>query len=200
MQAGSTVRSYLLYIILAIIGYALIAGGLAILFRNASLFNNPLLIGAFVIALTLLFNPFRKQLQQSIDRVFFSNQVTQQDHLASFNRELSQVNKIQKIVALLRMYIYEGVHPSAIHIFLHDSQSDQYIAAIDEKGIATTDLRFPGDSQLSKIAQGRSKLFHLDDPDNLKKVPHSSNPASICWVARYWHFYPERMEWLAGWF
>ena len=173
MQAGSSFRSQILYIILALIGYALIAGGLALIFRNDSLVLNPLLIGIFVIVLTLFFNPFRKQLQQNIDRVFFRNQTTQQDRIIKFNQALSQAISLQNIVVLLRGYIDEGLHPSTIHIYLRDNLSGQYIAAANEHGEPTSDLRFPGDSQFSQIAHGRVKLIHLGDANELKKIPHS---------------------------
>ena len=173
MQAGTTYKSYLLYIILAIMGYALIAGGLALLFRNLSLLINPLLIGVFIIFLTLLFNPFRKQLQQNIDWVFFGNQATQQELILKFNQELYQNNRLQSIVSLLRKYLQEGLNPSTIHIFLHDNLSDQFTATADENNHPTSDLRFPGDTQLQQIAQGRGKLVLLGDPFTLKKLPHS---------------------------
>src|SRR3990172_4124264 len=173
MQAGSSTRSHIVYILLAIIGYALIAGGLALIFRNDSIVLNPLLIGIVIIALTLLFNPFRKQLQQNIDWAFFRNQTTQQDRIIKFNQALSQTISLQNIVVLLRGYIDEGLHPSTIHIYLHDNLSRQYIAAADEHGGPTSDLRFPGDSQFSQIARGNVKLVSLEDANVLKKIPLS---------------------------
>ncbi|MEA3352005.1 MAG: GAF domain-containing protein, partial [Chloroflexota bacterium] len=59
---------------------------------------------------------------------------------------------------LLRQCIDKSLAPSHLHIFLHDSLSEYYLATKDERGQPTTDLRFAFNSVLPQTLS-RSKSF-----------------------------------------
>ncbi|NTW01346.1 MAG: hypothetical protein HGA19_08535 [Oscillochloris sp.] len=55
---------------------------------------------------------------------------------------------LSEILTILRQQIMASLTPGLLHIYLYDALSDQYLAAPDETGQTTSDLRFAEDSVL----------------------------------------------------
>ena len=152
---------------LAAAGYALLVGGLSLLFGTQLQSNNPALIGLMVLLLAILLNPIRTRLQQSINALFFRGHMAYQERLQTFGRELTQTIDLVAIVSLLQATVQQGMHPTQLHIFLRDALSGQYIAEPGENGQTTTDIRFPANSALVQTLTIRRSSIFLGGSDTL---------------------------------
>ena len=155
---------------LAIAGYALLVSGLSLIAGGGLRPNNPYVIGLMVFLLALFLNPVRNRLQQAVDAVFFRGQVVLRSRLQLFGYELTQALDLAGILALLRQYAGQGLQPAGLHIFVHDPLSDYYVAAPDEQGAPTTDLRFPATSPLVQALSQRHDPLYLGEGEALPQA------------------------------
>lgn len=156
-------RRGILYVALSIIlvgGYALLVSGLSLLFGERLGSTHPLLVGLTLFLLAVLFNPLRDKLQQSLDSVFLRGQRAYQQHLSQFTHELTNALEPPLIHRTLREYISSTLMPGRLHIYTYDPLTDQYVAAPDETGRPTSDIRFAANSPLVQyMYRGRLPLY-----------------------------------------
>jgi signal transduction histidine kinase len=154
---------YAILAILTISSYIFLVGGLSLVFGNVISAGNPLVIGIFIFLLAIIFNPLRDYLQKAVDRYFFRGQIVYREMQQAFGRELTQVMELAEIVALLRRFIDQSLSPSFLHIYLYDPLSGHYIATANEKGILTSDIRFPSNSVLVHVLSRQRGALYLAD-------------------------------------
>jgi signal transduction histidine kinase/putative methionine-R-sulfoxide reductase with GAF domain len=151
---------YSLMAILIAVGYALIAGGLGLLFSGSLGTPNLLANGLAFFILALGLYPLRQGLQNRIDAIFFRGQHAYQERVQTFSGELTHLVDLPSILQTLRTSIDTSLAPSVLHIYIYDPLSDQYIAAPDSHGRSTSDLRFSKSSSLvTLLEQQRFPLF-----------------------------------------
>jgi len=151
---------YGLLTVLVSTGYALLAGGLGLIFSGSAQLENPLFTGLafFILALAIL--PLRQKLQDGIDAVFFHGQRAYQERVQTFSGELTSLVDLKSILQTLRSSLQNSLNPVTLHLFIYDPLSDQYIAAPDEQNRSTSDLRFATSSALvNLLTQQRFPLF-----------------------------------------
>ena len=158
---------YLLLSGLAVLMYALLVSGLALVFGSALRPTSPIAVGLMVFVLALLLNPLRERLQQAVDAVFFRGTSAYRDRLQVFGHALTQAIDLPAIADLLRQSINGSLLPSQLHIFFHDALSDQYVAVMDQNNRPTTDLRFSARSALVQALTGQRGSIFLGDSASL---------------------------------
>lgn len=173
---------YALLTVMAASAYALLVSGASLLLGSALPPTHPLIIGLMVFLIAVAFNPVRTRLQGMVDQRFFRGQAVYRERLDSFSRQLTAVQELPAILAVLRSYVEEGLYPSVTHIFIHDSLSDQYAAApaLEAPGpgsaadpaaaVPTTDLRFPAASSLVQVLARRRGSIFLGGSDSLPSL------------------------------
>lgn len=164
--------SYALLTILALSGYFFLALGPSLLLGVAIGPDNPFLIAATVIFTAFVFNRVRIGLQEKIDQIFFRGERVHQERLNLFTRELTNAVTLSEILTILRQQIMASLTPGLLHIYLYDALSDQYLAAPDETGQTTSDLRFAEDSVLPvTLRKDRFPIFIDQD-----RMPEAIRP------------------------
>jgi signal transduction histidine kinase len=158
-------------------GYALLVSGASLVFGEVVSASNPLLIGFLVFILALCLNPLRLYLQKAVDNVFFKGQTGYREQMQEFGHELTQILDLEGTTAVLREYVARAFFPAQFHIFVHDAPNDHYIAAQDDRGRLTSDLRFTADSSISQVLAHRKASLFL-------KGGHSLPPTLIAERAR----------------
>jgi signal transduction histidine kinase len=156
-------RRGLLYALLSVItvgGYALLVSGVSLIFGQRLQSAHPLVIGLTIFLLALLFNPLRDRLQQSLDMIFLRGQRAYQERLKQFAHELTNALDLPTIQQNLRETIQSTLMPSLLHIYTYDLLMDQFVAAPDETGQPTSDIRFAANSPLVQyMYRGRQPLY-----------------------------------------
>ena len=151
---------YSLMAILITMGFALIAGGLGLLFSGTLGTSNLLINGLAFFILAMALVPLRQGLQNRIDAVFFHGHHAYQERVQTFSGELTHLVDLPSIVKTLRATIISSLAPSIFHIYLYDPLSDQYLAANDTEGRPSSDLRFSKSSSLvTHLGQKNFPLF-----------------------------------------
>ncbi len=161
--------SYALLSVITVFSYAFLVWGGTLIFGTLFSANNPLVIGGMIFILSLTFIPLRLSLQRRVDSVFFRGQTVYRERMQRFSRELTVTVELPKIIKLLYRYIDESVAPSQMHIFLHDTLSDQYAASPDETGKLTTDIRFSMNSALVQSLTGDQPSLFLGELESLPR-------------------------------
>ncbi|NCP87256.1 MAG: hypothetical protein CO094_12465 [Anaerolineae bacterium CG_4_9_14_3_um_filter_57_17] len=162
---------YAILTMLALSGYVLLSIGLSMVFGITVRPDNPLLIGLMVFLVVLLLNPVRARLQEVIDSIFFRGERAHQERLKAFTRALTSAVDAPDILRILREQVSLSLLPGTLHIYTYDVVGDQYIAARDETGNATSDIRFVPTSPLAQeLRKERLPLFvdELHMPTNLQ--------------------------------
>lgn len=201
MQLDTIISRSVLYGILAIMvvgGYALLVAGVTLLTGAVLRPDNPLLVGAAIFTIALLFNPLKKRLEDILDRTFFQGDRAYQAGLKTFSGDLTQEVDLLGIVKVLRRYVEQSLAPSQVHIFLLDSLGDQYAASKDENGKPTSDLKFGGNSPLvAALAERHSPVFIAD----LAQPPAelSAEKARLALLQAQYHLPLPGRQRLAGW-
>ncbi len=156
---------YALLTILAVSGYALLVGGLSLIFGDRITADNPVVIGLMVFLLALFLNPLRTKLQNLIDRAFLRGQQVYQEQTEAFSRELNPAMDLISIITLLRKYVTETLAPEQLHIYLRDSLLDLFLPMADESGQPTSDIRFPVNGALPQVLAMEDTLFIKAEDD-----------------------------------
>jgi signal transduction histidine kinase len=151
---------YGLMALLVTLGYGLIVAGASFFMGGGAQVTNPFLMGFIVFLLVVGFNPLRESLQKLVDRAFLRGRTTYQERIQTFSRLLTEAFDLSTTLSLLRKTIREGLDPTVLHIFVMDPASGYYLAAPDEQGQPTTDVRFSLKSSFSNLlARRREALF-----------------------------------------
>ena len=123
--------SYALLLALIVLGYALVAAGAGLLLGSQVPADNPLLLGAFVFLVALVFSPLQTRLRALVDRVFFRGRRASRERLAEFSHALTEAGDIPAIVAALHTTLADTVQPEAAHVFLADGESGEPMVPAD---------------------------------------------------------------------
>jgi signal transduction histidine kinase/putative methionine-R-sulfoxide reductase with GAF domain len=170
MQADLVLSSGLQYGLMSVIvsvGYALLAAGLGLVAGSLIPVGSALFTGFIFFLLALLVNPLREWTQHMVDTVFFRGRRAFQGRLQTFSGDLTKVVDLSGILNILRRSVEETLAPSRLHIFIYDPLIDLYVAAPDESGRSTSDLRFPMISGLViRLGEQRSPLL-LSEQDTI---------------------------------
>ena len=158
---------YALLTIIVVGGYALLVGGMSLVLGSVLTATNPYLIGMLVFLLAVFLNPVRTGLQSLVDTVFFKGQKVYRDRIQSFNQELNPVMELSTILDLLRQYVERSLMPTQLHIFVHDSVRDHFVATPDETERPTSDIRFAANSALPQMLASRNTFIFLGDDTEL---------------------------------
>jgi signal transduction histidine kinase/putative methionine-R-sulfoxide reductase with GAF domain len=170
MQADLVVSSGLQYglmSVIVVVAYSLLAAGLGVGTGGLLSGGNALLTGLIFFVLAIAVNPLRDWTQHLVDTVFFRGKRAFQGRLQTFSGDLTRVVDLPGILKILRRSVEDTLTPSRMHIFIYDSLSDLYVAAPDESGQPTSDLRFPMISGLAiRLSEQRNPLL-LSDQDTM---------------------------------
>ncbi len=158
--------AYSLLIVIALVGYIALTFGLAMIFSlvfgSMLPADSPLLIGLTVIILVLIMDPLSIRLQQFVDSVFFRGQRAYQEHLQTFTRQLTSAVQLPEVLKVLREQVMTTLLPRRLHIYIYDIVGDQYIAAPDDTGRATSDIRFMSSSVLPGVIRDEHMPLFID--------------------------------------
>jgi signal transduction histidine kinase/putative methionine-R-sulfoxide reductase with GAF domain len=158
---------YSLMSIIVVAAYALLAAGLGLGARGLGSTGSPVLTGLLFFLLALAISPLRDWTQHLVDNVFFRGRRAFQERLQTFSGDLTRAVDLPGILKILRRSVEDTLTPSRMHIFIYDSLSDLYVAAPDESGQPTSDLRFPMISGLAiRLSEQRNPLL-LSDQDTM---------------------------------
>ena len=142
---------FTLYGVMALViglGYALMIGGLGLLFVGTLRPDSPIFTGLAFFVLALGFLPLRQQLQNALDVIFFRGQRIFQERLQTFSGELTNQLDLPAILQSLRGAVDQSLMPAVQHIFIYDPLVDQYKATPDERKQTTSDLTFTSKNSL----------------------------------------------------
>lgn len=141
LRADYLLQRSILYFLLTILGvadYALLVGGLSLIFGEVIGANNPWLIGLMVLVLALALLPLRSRLQKGIDALFLRGQRAYgsrgyhyRQHIQDFTQELTSAIELASILRTLRRHIVNTLAPGQLHIYIHDPLNDRYLAALE---------------------------------------------------------------------
>jgi signal transduction histidine kinase len=148
-------------------GYGLVLAGLSVLLGTALNASDPLTVTVLVLVLVFISNPIRERLQRWIERAFFQGSRTYTRQLEQFGRVLTQAAGLYEITTALAQTADEVVKPAHLHVFLHDSVTDEFAAAPDDSGQATTDIRFASDGPLATHLKGERNSLLLSPEQTL---------------------------------
>lgn len=194
----STGIMYAALTVIAGVGYALLISGLSLIFNETIEVDSPFLIGTMVFFLALFLNPFRNRLQMIVDSLFFKGDSIYRQQVKTFGEELSQVVELNDIVNLLRQQIDKHLRPTRLHIFVYDQMIDRYVAAGDETGRLTTDIRFLRNTGLVQILTNLRTTLFLGETEDFPPELVGDKPRLALLGAQLFIALPGQ-ERLAGW-
>lgn len=148
---------------IAAVAYAFIVSGVGIILGSTFLSDQPLVFGAIIFLLALLFLPLRNGIQRKVNERFSRGQAVYRERLQAFSRELTQTIELDEITRVLRRSIDQSLDPARLHIFIYDELSDHYLPVPGEDSQPTTDLRFSSSSPLVKTLASRRSSFLLGE-------------------------------------
>ncbi len=154
----------LLYVAMTILaggGYALLVSGVGLLLIRFGPVNSSLISGVIIFFLALMLNPIRLRAQDAIDAVFFRGERALQQRVQTFRQAMANTVDLPGILKILRNYVEDALHPSLLHIYIHDPLSDQYLAtSADEHGKITSEIRFsPQNPLIQTLSTQQGPLF-----------------------------------------
>lgn len=150
---------YLVLAVLSVLAYAFLVGGAGLLLGQAIQPTNPYLIGLMAFLLATLFHPLYSRLQSLIQRHLSPQGMLSNQRQQALIQELSRCATKADMLTVLRRFLQEVFDPLLLHLFTYEALSGQYLAAPDEQGLATTDLRFsPSGALASFFAKNHQAL------------------------------------------
>lgn len=163
-------RKWLLFFVLGalvVISSAFLVAGFTVLLGNPFRFYEPLFTSLIIlIALLALFPIGRRLILRNDQRIDPKSQLAK---LHPF--DFSAAGRINEITTALRDQISAFMQADQVYIFILDPESNYYLAAIDESGLASSDLRFSSNSSLAdELSAQNQSLLRLDQdkfPKNL---------------------------------
>jgi signal transduction histidine kinase len=176
-------------------GYALLVTGLGIILTGMI---PTVLAGVMIFALALLLNPLRRYLENRVDAVFFRGERTYQDRLQTFSSDLTRVVEVADIRSALRDFIQRSLSPSQLHIYTYEPLSEQYVAAVDETGRPTSDLRFPTSSGLVRTLDKQQASLFIGETTSVPAVIQPERARILLLGTQLFVPLPGRQR-LAGW-
>ncbi len=123
------------------IAYALLSAGVvgiylltlylvSLLFGVTLQANHPLILGVFVLFMTLLLNPARIRLQHAVDRVFLREAVDHRQTIGRFVDRLTDTTGVPSVLQVLDEALESGWHLQFSGLFLYDPQRACYVPRV----------------------------------------------------------------------
>ncbi len=139
--------TYFLMLVALVSGYALLVFSASLIVTQGGVTaNNPLLIGATIFVIALLFLPVRIFLQGQIDRLYFRRRSNLQEYVEQFTHAIAQLRDMKQVAREFRQTLNQTIAPTGIFIFLPEPQSGSYVALEDAE--QRTEISFAADSSL----------------------------------------------------
>jgi len=163
LEVDTAMKNVLAYMViggLAIIAYGLIVTGLSLLTGTALRATDPLLLGLYVFAFTLVLTPLRDRVQRAIDQAFFRGERTSTRQLEQFGRMLTRAVALNDVVSALWRELESVLQPAHVYLFLRDPVDNDFAAYHESGQPSPTDLRFAANGALATLlARDRSALY-----------------------------------------
>ncbi|NPV57447.1 MAG: GAF domain-containing protein, partial [Anaerolineae bacterium] len=149
------------------VGYTLLMIGATMLLTNPLGIDRLVVQGIVVFLLVLLLDPLRRNLERTLDCIFFRGSEVYQEGLQTFAAGLMGLADINQVIQSTHTYLQDTIRPVRVHIYLLDRFSDQYRAAAGPDGKATSDLQFPSASPLVAYLAGQRSPVYFYELDQL---------------------------------
>ena len=165
-------RGFMYFMLTAIVitGYALLTGGVGVIFNTRMPSNNPYLVGGYIFLIALLLEPIRTRLQRLVDTVFFRGERAFAEQLEGFSHRLATALDLNSIGTILREQIASTLSPSRIHIYTYDSRDDFFSALPGEDRRPTSEIRFTATGPFARYFETEHLPLYLDNTAELPSV------------------------------
>ncbi len=182
--------------IIASLAYILLIWGIGLIVGSMIPANNIYVLGGFVALLTIISSPIISKFKTTIDKIRFKGKDTHEKELGIFSEQITKAKNLIDITTAMREAIAEPLLPERLHIYIHDSSSNQYVATKD-KGEPTSDIRFTENNPIVQVLKKENSLYYID-PINLP--PHLEGEASRLKLLNTSFFMPMKsINRLTGW-
>lgn len=156
--------AYALLSIAIVVAYFLVLYLISFIFGVVPQAHDPVVLGIFVLVLSLLMNPVRARLQQAVDRVFLREAVNQQQLMHRFTTRLTEATALSSILQVLGETIEDGWKPQSAALFLYDPQRACYTPRILVNTVSCPELSFGRDGPLARhMLERRESLYLFPD-------------------------------------
>lgn len=146
--------------IIIVVGYALLVYGASLMLGTAFSANHPVAIALLTFAAVLAFQPLRRQLQRSIDTLFFRSRGILEQRATEFRHELAVTTGLTGVVSILKRYLSETIGSTHVYIFLRDAHTGEFLS-VGEEGRPDTDMRFAINSGLAHALSTTREVIFL---------------------------------------
>ncbi len=151
------------YALIALVGgagYALLAGGIGLIWTSLSPIHSNLINGMIIFLLALFIHPLRRAALAKVEPLVFHSEKAFQDRILTFSRELTRLDTIPAILEIFRAYIDDTLHPQRMQFFLYERREQNYRSQ-------ESDLVFDAESPLVCALNRQHEPLFLNSTDNL---------------------------------
>ena len=150
----------------AIVGaYFLILYLIGLVFGVTPQANNPVILGVFVLLLTLVTNPVRVRLQRAVDTVFLRQAIDHRQVMQRFVDRLAETTGLPSVLQALDDMLEEGWDLQFAALFLYDSQRARYVPhAIGSGSFPSATFAWDGPLANQMFDRGESIYLYPDRP------------------------------------
>jgi len=156
--------TYAVLIILVTAAYFIVVSLLAALFRDTAVFQNPIVLAVFILALVLLLEPMKDRLQALINRFFQVEQFDSRQLLQYYGRALtSSPLETDQILEMLLNQTTEALNPEKAIVFLCGPGRDTYTIhhELGANGVATVEVQFGESDDLVKWLTSTHNILQI---------------------------------------
>ncbi len=175
--SGWSTLTYVALGLVVALSYAMAIAGASLLLGQPVSAGNPILISLLALALALGLNPLYTSLHRAIGSALFRGEDSRRSRRERLQRELDSTSDLDEIAAFITQALVDGIHPSHVHVFLLDANSQTYMA-IPSGRSATSQLRLPADGALAGFLKDRAAPLHLG-PDSPLPPELSTDRAAL---------------------
>ena len=157
--------------VLATLGYGTIVWGLATITGEIIPANNPLLLAALVSLIAIAsIRPLYNRLETFIDSIAFKGDIQYQEKLQEFGQLMTNARSLSEISSILSEAINTTMIPDALHIYILDPSTNQYIAMKNENGTPSSDIRYTDNNPLTEHISEYDYPFYINVDDLQDKI------------------------------
>ncbi|MCX7683595.1 MAG: GAF domain-containing protein [Anaerolineae bacterium] len=156
--------AYALLSIAIVVAYFLALFLISLIFGITPQAHDPVVLGIFVLVLSLLLNPVRAYLQQTVDRIFLREAVNQQQLMHRFTARLTETTTLSSVLQVLGETIEKGWKPQFAALFLYDPQRACYTPRVLVNTVPCPEVSFGRDGPLARhMLEKRESLYLFPD-------------------------------------
>ncbi len=148
------------------LGYLLVTFAAYLLTAGLLRPDSPVLIGATLLVIALLFAPLRLRMERFVERAFFRQRLYYGQRLEQLTRKLATAIETRAIAQQLDQEIKETLNPLYAFIYVRNILTGDY-EPILERGArhAQTDIRFKAEGGLVRLlSSAEEPILNLSDP------------------------------------